>query len=147
MYGDGRVIRRRASQLREQAVDLRQAAEALVAEAEDVDWRGRAAASMRERARSRAGRLREAAARHDGAATSLEQHAGETDRLRDEIAEVEQRVASRVADARARVDGLHRGPTPPVRLEPDPEDAALLAFTPPPSGHKGWLEIDVPGVR
>lgn len=147
MYGDTRIIRRRAGALREQGVDLRQTAERLVAEVDGIDWQGRAAEAMRERVRDRAAHLRDAATRHDTAAESLEKHAGETDRLKDAIAEIEHKATSLIADAQGRVDALKAGSDDQhIQVEPDREDAQLLDFTPPPAGHRDWLDAELPGL-
>jgi hypothetical protein len=122
MYGDTLVMRRRAAQLREQGEDVRAMAEQLVTHSDDVAWTGRAADAMRERVRDRAAHLREAANAHDTAAASLEKHLAECDRLTEAIAGVERRAAL---------------------LE---EDQALASFSPPPSGHKDWLTVELPGL-
>lgn len=112
MYGDTDVMRRHAARLREQGVDLRSLADRLVAQTESAGWTGRAADALAERIRERATHLRDVAARHDGAADSMEAHLEEVDRLKEAIAD---------AERRAGVDG------------------------PPPSGHKDWLTLDLPG--
>ncbi|MEI5676437.1 MULTISPECIES: hypothetical protein [Nocardioides] len=117
MYGDTEVMRRRAGQLREQAVDLRSLADRVVAQTEAVAWSGRAADSLRERVRDRATHLRRSAARHEAAAESLERHLLEVDRLKELIAESEQQA---------------------TRLDPD-------SFAAPPPGHRGWLSTALPG--
>jgi hypothetical protein len=33
-----------------------------------------------------------------------------------------------------------------VRPTATREDQALVAFTPPPSGHKDWLDVELPGL-
>jgi hypothetical protein len=133
MYGDTLVMRRRAAQLREQADDIRALAERLVARSDEIPWSGRAADAMRDRVRERAAHLRETAHAHDTAADSLERHLSECDRLGEAIAGVERRASSLVADARGR-----GGSTP--------EDLAIVAFTPPPTGHKDWLDLELPGL-
>jgi chromosome segregation ATPase len=147
MYGDTLVMRRRASQLREQGEDIRAMAEQLVSHSDDVDWTGRAADAMRERIRNRATHLREAANAHDAAADSLTQHLAECDRLTEAIAGVQRRAESLSADARTRVARLdsatdHDG----VRATPTREDQALATFAPPPRGHKDWLDVELPGL-
>ena len=126
MYGDTDVMRRRAAQLREQGVDIRAMAERLVAQTERVDWAGRAADSLGERIRERAVHLRDVAARHDGAADLLETHLHEVDRLKDAISAAELRARGLVTDA--------------------PRDRGATSFAPPPSGHKDWLAVDLPGL-
>ena len=49
MYGDTAVMRRHAATLRDQAADIRAAADLLVGRAEQISWAGRAAEAMRER--------------------------------------------------------------------------------------------------
>lgn len=138
-HGDTEVLRRRVARLREQAVDVRTLADQLVARTEVVDWSGRAAASMRTRVADRASRLREVATAHDRAADSLLHHLREVDRLEETIAAVQARAERLVAAARTRHDA-GRGPAP------DPADALLLAFDPPPPGHRDWLDVDLPGL-
>ena len=126
MYGDTLVMRRRAAQLREQGEDIRAMAEQLVTHSDEIAWTGRAADSMRTRVRDRAAHLRDAATAHDTAAASLEKHLGECDRLTESIAGIERRASSLVADGR--------------------DDPALAAFSPPPAGHKDWLDVELPGL-
>ncbi len=121
MYGDTEVMRRRAQDLREQATDIRAGADGLVARAEAVDWAGRAADAMRERIRERATQLRQVAAAHDTAADSLDDHLAEVGRLQEAID-----AAQRRADALA-------------------GDGTALGFTPPPAGHREWLDVRLPG--
>ena len=148
MYGDSDVMRRRADQLREQAVDLRALADQLVAQTEAIGWTGRAADSMRERVRERASHLRSAAADHDTAADSLDRHVQEVDTLKDAIADAERKATTLAADARTRVARLEAAneAEPDVRRVPDADDRALTDFTPPPSGHKDWLAVSLPGL-
>jgi hypothetical protein len=122
MYGDTLVMRRRAAQLREQGEDIRAMAEQLVTHSDEVAWSGRAADAMRERVRDRAARLREAANAHDTAAATLEKHLTECDRLGEAIAGIERRAAV-LAD-----------------------DRSIASFSPPPSGHKDWLTVELPGL-
>jgi hypothetical protein len=148
MYGDTLVMRRRAAQLREQSEDIRAMAEQLVTHGDEVVWTGRAADAMRQRIRDRATHLREAANAHDTAAASLDQHRAECDRLTESINGIERRASSLVADARSRIarveasssdhDGVHATPTR--------EDQSLAAFSPPPPGHKDWLDVELPGL-
>ena len=123
MYGDTLVMRKRAAQLREQGEDIRAMAEQLVNHSDEVVWTGRAADAMRERVRDRAAHLREAAHAHDTAAASLEKHLAECDRLGESISDIERKVSSLVA-----------------------EDNAPAGFSPPPSGHKDWLSVELPGL-
>jgi hypothetical protein len=121
MYGDTDVMRRQAGRLREQGDDLRALADRLVAQAEGVPWSGRAADAMRERARERATRIREAADRHDTAAGSLDVHLAGVEQLKDSIAEAERRTRNLL------------------------DDGDLTGFEPPAPGHKDWLSVALPG--
>ena len=123
MYGDSDVMRRRADQLREQAVDLRALADHLVAQTEGMGWRGRAADAMHERVRERASHLQAAAAQHDTAADSLGRHVQEIDTVKEAITDIERRATTLAAD-----------------------DRTLAGFSPPPSGHKDWLAVSLPGL-
>lgn len=148
MYGDTAIMRKRSAQLREQGVDLRALADQLVAQADGISWTGRAADAMRGRIRDRAAQLRDCAADHETAAESLERHLTEVDDVKESISGTERTARSLVADARARMAEIDRHDDPAgVRREPTPEDRALVAFTPPPTGHKDWLSIDLPGLR
>lgn len=122
MYGDTGVMRRRAAQLREQGDEIRLRAHHLVSQMERIPWAGRAAEAMRERIRERASHLRDVADLHETAATSLELHLHQVVSLKEQIASVQRRTETVTAE--------HRGPT---------------SFAPPPSGHKDWLDVDVPG--
>ena len=138
MYGDTEVMRRHAGRLREQGTDIRMLADGLVAQVESVHWSGRAAEAMRERVRERAGRLREVATRHETAAESLEAHSEEVQEMQEAIAGIEQRALALQAEARGRA-------TDPD-LTDDPAHRALTAFEPPPSGHRDWLGVRLPGL-
>lgn len=156
MYGDTDVLRRRVDELREQAVDVRALADRLVAQTESIGWTGRAAESMRLRVTERATHLRGAAAQHESAADVLDHHLQEVERAADEIAAIEQRVEALVADARTRVARIaataeasydDKAPGEPrVRIEADPDDLALTRFEAPPSGHRDWLDVELPGL-
>jgi hypothetical protein len=148
MYGDADVMRKRADQLREQAVDLRGLADLLVAQTEGIGWTGRAADSMGERVRERASHLRTAAAQHDTAADSLDRHLQEVETVKDAIVDVERRATTLVADARTRVARIEAAneAEPDVRQVPDADDQTLAGFTPPRSGHKDWLAVSLPGL-
>ena len=150
MYGDSDAMRRRADQLREQAVDLRALADQLVAQTEGIGWTGRAADSMGERVRERASQLRAAAGQHDTAADSLDRHVQEVDTIKDAITDTERKATTLVADARTRVARIVAAndaePDPAVRRLPDADDLTLAEFTPPPSGHKDWLAVSLPGL-
>ena len=123
MYGDTQVMRKHAGRLREQGLAIRALADQLVSQAEAVSWAGRAGDALRERARDRATRLRQAADRHDVAAQSLELHLQLVDELKDSIAETERRAGALV------------------------DDGALPGFEPPTRGHKDWLAVTLPGVQ
>ena len=117
MYGDTLVMRRRAAQLREQGEDIRTMAEQLVTRSDEVVWTGRAA------------------------------DLGECDRLTESIAGIELRASSLVADARTRVARLQSSTDEDaVRPTATREDQALVAFAPPPPGHKDWLDVELPGL-
>jgi septal ring factor EnvC (AmiA/AmiB activator) len=152
MYGDTEVMRRHAGRLREQGGDIRLLADSLVSQVESLRWSGRAAESLRERVRERAGRLREVASRHESAADSLEAHGQEVDQLKDAIATAERRALGLQAEARARaarrVTDDTAGGT--VTLDPDAggdrAEWTLTGFEPPPSGHRDWLGVSLPGL-
>ena len=147
MYGDTAVMRRRVSQLREQGTDIRTTAAHLVGRAEQVTWSGRAADAMRERVRARAAQLLDCASRHEGAADALEHHLQEVDEGLDAIDQIERKATSLVADAHTRVahvDG-HDDPDGVQRTATE-EDQRLASFTPPPSGHRDWLTVELPGL-
>ncbi|MCW2814592.1 MAG: hypothetical protein JWN84_2047 [Nocardioides sp.] len=150
MYGDTEVLRRRVDQLREQAVDIRGLADQLVARTESTGWTGRAADSMRVRVTERATHLRGAAAQHESAAEALEKHVHEVETVQERIAEVERRATDLVAEARTRTADVQRRAADAdgtgVRVEPDPDDVVLCAFEAPPSGHRDWLDVELPGL-
>jgi hypothetical protein len=136
MYGDTAAGRKRAAQLREQAGDVRALAARLVSQAEAVPWHGKAAEAMRERIRERAGHLRAAAAQHDTAAESLSAHVSEVDRLKEAIDLRSRRAATLVEDARTRTSEGAAADDDPV----------LVSFDPPPTGHRDWLTVELPGL-
>lgn len=145
MYGDTAAGRKRVAQLREQSGDIRALAAQLVSRAEAVPWHGKAADAMRERIRERADHLRTAAAHHETAADSLARHLGEVDALKEAIDTRAHKATSLVEDARTRAgQGAARPDGTPA--EPDATDTALLAFDPPPAGHKDWLTVTLPGL-
>lgn len=147
MYGDTSVMRKRVSQLREQGTDIRAMADHLVGQADQISWTGRAADAMRERVRDRAAQLRDCASGHEGAADALEQHLQEVDGAKDAIAQVERKATSLVADARTRVARVEAHDDPDgVERRASEEDRQLAAFTPPPSGHRDWLSVELPGL-
>lgn len=140
MYGDSATGRKRVAQLREQSGDIRALAQRLVSQAEAVPWHGKAADAMRERIKDRANHLRTAAAHHETAADSLARHLVEVDSLKEAIETRAHKATSLVEDARTRAAEADPATTP------DDAEAALLAFDPPPAGHKDWLTVDLPGL-
>jgi len=143
MYGDSTVIRALATDLREQAANIVTEADALVGQADECPWSGRAADAMRRRSRERAAALRRAAWRHLDAAEALERHAAEIDRVKDLIAALEQKALGLVTAARDRLGDLVAGAR---ELVGDRADDLLDRFVPPPSGHHDWLDVDLPGL-
>lgn len=143
MYGDTAAGRKRVAQLREQGGDIRALAARLVAQAEAVPWHGKAADAMRERIKERADHLRAAAGHHETAADSLARHLQEVDTLKEAIDVRAHKAATLVEDARTRAS--EAGPDG-AASEGDPTDATLLAFDPPPAGHKDWLTVTLPGL-
>jgi hypothetical protein len=145
MYGDTAAGRKRVAQLREQGGDIRALAARLVAQAEAVPWHGKAADAMRERIQERANHLRAVAAHHETAADSLAKHLIEVDTLKEAIDTRAHKATSLVEDARTRAAEAAAGPDggPP---ETDATDTTLLAFDPPPAGHKDWLTVTLPGL-
>ncbi|WP_210651166.1 hypothetical protein [Nocardioides sp. SYSU D00065] len=141
MYGDTAVGRKRVAQLREQSGDIRALAARLVSQAEAVPWHGKAADAMRERIKERASHLRTAAAHHETAADSLARHLAEVDTLKEAIDLRSRKATTLVEDARTRASRAGD-----ASAAPDPADAALLAFDPPPPGHRDWLTVELPGL-
>lgn len=143
MYGDTRVIRTLAVEMREQALDITTEADSLVGQADECPWSGRTADAMRHRSRERAAALRRSAARHRDAARALDRHAAEIDRVKELIAAIERKALGLVTAARDRLSDLVSG----VRdLLPDRADELLDRFVPPPSGHRDWLVVELPGL-
>jgi hypothetical protein len=142
MYGDTDAARKRVLQLREQADDIRALADHLVAQAEAVPWHGRAAESMRTRIKERAAHLRTAAGHHETAAESLAHHLGEVDIAKDAIETRAHKAMALVEDARTRAARTADQAT----TQADEADTQLLAFEPPPEGHRDWLTITLPGL-
>jgi hypothetical protein len=140
MYGDTAAGRKRVAQLREQGGDIRALASRLVSQAEAVPWHGKAADAMRERIKERANHLRAAAAQHETAADSLARHLTEVDALKEAIEVRTRKAGTLVEDARTRAAQAAEGESP------DPTDATLVAFAPPPAGHKDWLTVTLPGL-
>ncbi len=139
MYGDTAAGRKRVAQLREQSGDIRALASRLVSQAEAAPWHGRAADDMRARIKERANHLRSAAAQHETAADSLARHLSEVDTLKDTIETRSHKATTLVQDAHTRAAQGSRN-------EPDDIDTSLLAFDPPPAGHKDWLTVTLPGL-
>lgn len=142
MYGDTAAGRRRVSQLRERALDIRSLADSLVAQSESVPWRGRAAEAMRNRIKERASHLRSAADQHEVAADALARHVGGVDEVKDAIEAREHRAVQLVEEARTRA-AQAGDDAPPAQ---DPDETALLQFVAPPAGHKDWLTVELPGL-
>ena len=150
MYGDTEVIRRRVSALRDQGADIRALADQLVARVEGLGWSGRAADAMAERVTERATHLRAAADRHVSAADALGDHAAAVEDATEEVAQIEARAASLIADAQSRIAAIQRRNedlAPDVQVQPDPLDEELVAFVLPPTGHRDWLQVELPGVE
>ena len=144
MYGDTAASRKRVAQLREQSGDIRAAADRLVAQAESVPWHGRAAEAMRTRIKERANHLRVAAGHHETAADSLARHLTEVDTRKDAIESIRHKADSLTSDA---ADAHRRSSRPPTAVgQPTDEDSTLVAFVPPPAGHKDWLAVELPGL-
>ncbi|MBS43639.1 MAG: hypothetical protein CMH83_10860 [Nocardioides sp.] len=146
MYGDSETVRRHADAMGERADELRALADRLVSQVDALGWTGRAAESLRLRVADRASGLRDAAGRHERSADSLRTHAQEVERVSDRIAELERRAEALVADARtrrARVGATHGGGSAGAD---ERADEVLLAFDAPPSGHRDWLDVDLPGL-
>ncbi len=140
MYGDTDVIRGLARTMRDQGDAVRAEADALLARAETTPWSGLAADAMRSVVRAQVHQLRESADLADQAAVALDDHAAEVDERKALIAAVEQKVADLVAAARDRLSSLV------AAVLPDPVDELLDRFVPPPSGHRDWLTLDLPGL-
>lgn len=142
MYGATEAIRALARGLRRQGDDIRWEADSLLARAEAVPWQGAAADAMRCVARYRTTALRRTAELHDAAAAALDDHADAVDRVKRLIAAIEDRVLAMVAAARDRIAGV----LGVVGGLIDPVDDLLDRFVPPPSGHRDWLSVDLPGL-
>lgn len=140
MYGDTEAIRGLARTMRGQGHALRDEAQRSRSRAEAVAWEGLAADAMRMRVREQTGALRRTAMLADEAAAALDRHADEVDRLKALIAAVEAKVMRLVDAAKDRLDALLH------HVMPDPVDELLARFVPPPSGHRDWLTVDLPGL-
>lgn len=143
MYGDSAAMRKRVLELQEQARDLRALADGLLGHTDTLRWEGRAARDLRDRVTDRAAGLRSSADQQEAAADALTRHLAEVERRKDAIADIERRTLSLTADARERVARIDSA-DPLVQASDD--DRRLLAFSPPPSGHKEWLTVTVPGL-
>ena len=110
-----------------------------------MPWHGKAADAMRERIKERASHLRTAAAHHETAADSLARHLAEVDTLKEAIDVRAHKATTLVEDARTRASEAS-GPDGIPAEATDETDAALLAFDPPPAGHKDWLTVTLPGL-
>lgn len=150
MYGDTAVIRARVADLREQGVDVRAMADRLVAQSETLEWEGRAATDLRQRMRDRAEQLRGCARRHDDAADALDRHLHEVARLHEAIADRQRRGTALIDAARdraAEVASHHDADAASgVVREASDDDRRVLAISPPPSGHRDWLTVEIPGL-
>ena len=140
MYGDTEAIRGLARTMSGQGAALRSEADRLVRRAETVPWQGRAADAMRLRVQGQARSLCGTAGLAEEAASALDRHADEVDRLKALIAAIEHKVLALVAAARERLAGLV------AAVLPDPVDELLDRFVPPPPGHRDWLLVDLPGL-
>jgi len=121
LYGDSSVIRKRATQVRDQGSDVRALADQLVATTEALSWTGRAARDLHAIVTERASELRAAAAAHATAADLLDRHGQEVARLQEAVAENERRFRDRQTAGEL-----------PAGTEP------------PPPGHKDWLTYELP---
>ncbi|HEY1134272.1 MAG TPA: hypothetical protein VGE77_06815 [Nocardioides sp.] len=141
------MIRRRATELREQAVDVRALADRLVAGSDAIGLTGRAAEDLRLRMRDRASQLRDVAVQHENAGEALARHGTAVGDVKDTIAGIERRAHSLVADARNRQAELAGFDDPAgVTRTLTPADQQLVDFDPPPPGHKDWLAVSLPGL-
>ncbi len=138
MYGDTEVIRELARTMRAHGASITTEAEELLARAESTPWSGLAAEAMRVRAGTQVLALRRTATLYDDAATALERHADDVDRLKALIAAIERRVVALIDAAKSQLAGLV------AAVAPDPVDELLARFVPPPSGHRDWLTVDLP---
>ena len=141
MYGDTDAIRALARTMRDQGTTLRSQADWLLRRADAAPWQGLAADAMRARVRFQVGALQHTAGLADDAAAALEEHADEVDRLKALIAAIERKVMALVSAAKDRLADLV------ASVLPDPVDELLDRFVPPPSGHRDWLLVDLPGLR
>jgi uncharacterized protein (DUF3084 family) len=94
MYGDTAVIRQRASDLANDADDLRARASTLISRSESLDWQSTAASAFRSKISDRARDMGGSGRKLDDAATALRAHAAEVDRVKAEIERAMQVVQS-----------------------------------------------------
>ncbi len=147
MYGDPDAIRARARELRTTAADIEVEGRLLLGLAEACPWTGFAADAVRARCDLQVVELKRCAATHLLAADALDRHADQVERLQRLIAWIEQRVHGLVAEARERLAGLAGKVADVVGdLVPDPVDGVLDRFVAPPSGHRDWLDVRLPGL-
>jgi uncharacterized protein YukE len=151
MYGDATAIRHLAARMRDRADQIRAAGARLAEHVDEVPWQGCAADAMRRHAHVRIAALGETARLHDEAAEALDRHAREVQRLQDLIAAIERKVRGLVDAASHRLTEVGRGLVDGVvdgltGAEADPADQMLASFHPPPTGHLGWLSVDLPGL-
>lgn len=144
MYGDPAEIRSLAVRLEQHAEQLRDHATTLGARASSAAGEGLAAAALIARVAARTAALRRAAHRHDAAAEALRRHADQVEWLLEQIARAERRFTDLVSAARERIG---RVASLGGLITIDPRDESLLRLRPPPSGDRGWLELDLPGLR
>jgi hypothetical protein len=142
MYGDTTAIRLRARELRRAGDQIRADAQMITTRAAEVPWQGVAADAMRALVLHRTASLHRTADLHDAAALDLEEHADAVDRVKRLIAAIERAVMALIAAARDRISGVLGA----VGELVDPIDELLDRFVPPPSGHRDWLSVHVPGL-
>lgn len=124
MDGETTVIRRRAAELRERAMEIRTEADRLVARTDAAGWLGQAGDALHHRVRERSVALRRTAGRHEDAADALERHAREVDRVQALIEAIERRAHRLLASAGGWFGHLDL----------------------PAPGSVGWLHVEVPGL-
>lgn len=152
MYGDPGVIRSLATDLRDEAIELRAEAGRLVAHAADARWVGLSADRMRERVGEKAADLRDHATRLDDAAEKMDAHAQEVEELLALIAAIQTKVKNLIAGAIDRLQDVGNAlldAGKDLLSGKNPLDDLLANFSPPPDGHKDWLDVpdQLPGVK
>ena len=149
MYGDTLVMRRRAAQLREQGEDIRTMAEQLVTRSDEVGVAGRGVPPTPCGTGS--------ASAPPTCATPPTPTTSRPPRSRSTSASATGSPSpSPASSAGPRPSWPTPAPASPgCRARPDDdavrptatrEDQALVAFAPPPSGHKDWLDVELPGL-